>query len=91
MKDDAKSRNSPPANTISIHLTKRTSHNVMCFINEISYFSFSIKLTYMFYLFGIFSSSELEESLLVLPFTYVIDLLKLINRWVHVSTVLYIT
>jgi len=30
-------------------------------------------------------SSELEESLLVLPFSYVIDLLRLINRWVHNS------
>eukprot|EP00795_Rhopilema_esculentum_P017672 gene17672-9326_t len=27
-------------------------------------------------------SSELEESLLVLPFSYVIDLLKLINNWI---------
>ena len=29
--------------------------------------------------------SELEESLLVLPFEYVMDLLKLIDRWMRVS------
>eukprot|EP00794_Sanderia_malayensis_P000233 gene233-850_t len=30
-------------------------------------------------------SSEIEESLIVLPFSYVIDLLKIINRWVENS------
>ena len=43
---------------------------------------FFTRVFWGFFLFVFFS--ELEESLLVLPFDFVIDVLKLINDWIKV-------
>ena len=44
-----------------------------------------MKQVFFYKTFKLFNFSELEESLLVLPFDYVIDVLKLLLEWIKVK------